>query len=427
MTRNAKRFVIIGVALYLFVLWSAFRWGSSLRYPEGSIFAHRAAELRKRLAAEAANQPPPEPPKSTAVTRFEGAGPAYVAARYDDTHVVFLIAPDAEPRFSKAGHGISLGTLIKLIPPAKPSAELMGLQELWEPDSQSRVRLPPSVQSVPIGEPWMLDVSPGFNLTVYVKSPVIAAHGCSLGAGLVAAPANSAKAFSASKAEYFVIRHTPVELADPPVSRPIAELTDWKATADFQELIAHVLVARMKSEVSKMDAQLVANADNPSQLERPWPATSSVMRTKHWLAIDKKLQREEAQLDFDLSPFRLTPDGAPRILARARWKLEGTPVFLMTAWFRADAQPVLLSTDSTWSMKMREGDAGDSLGQQLDFQTVLNEFDADHDGWAELLVHSHDGNSAHIALYLYTDLGLVPTKASFDRDLTAPESCLQDQ
>ena len=53
--------------------------------------------------------------------------------------------------------------------------------------------------------------------------------------------------------------------------------------------------------------------------------------------------------------------------------------------------------------------------------------DDDHDGWAELLVHSTDGASAHFTLELYTDLGLVPTKTSFQRELASPESCVEQR
>jgi hypothetical protein len=42
------------------------------------------------------------------------------------------------------------------------------------------------------------------------------------------------------------------------------------------------------------------------------------------------------QAYFDIRAFRLTPDGAPRLFVRARWKLENAPVFLMTAWLRAE-------------------------------------------------------------------------------------------
>lgn len=429
MTRKSRRVVMVAAAFYVFILWSAFRWGASQRYPEGSIFAHRAAELRKKLAEEAARQvPAPPPPKSTSVARFNAAVPAFVAARYDSTHIVFLVAPDAEPRFSESLHGRSSGSFVKLSAPAKPTAQLVGLQELWEPDAQSRFRLPQIVQSITSGEQWTLDVSPGFTTAVSIDRAIIASTGCSLGAGFLAAPAPAQEeAFAALSAEYFVIRRTPVELADPAVSKQISELKDWTPAADFHKQVAVLLSERMKQEVSRMDAELLANAENPSQLEKPWPATSSRHRVKHWLAVDDQLKHDQGNLDYDLRAFRITPDGVPRVLARARWKLQGTPVFLMTAWFRAEAQPALVSADASWSTKMREGEAGDFLGQRLDFETVLNEFDADQDGWAELLVHTHDGLSANITLYLYTDLGLVPTKASFDRDLTAPASCLQQE
>jgi hypothetical protein len=87
----------------------------------------------------------------------------------------------------------------------------------------------------------------------------------------------------------------------------------------------------------------------------------------------------------------------------------------------------MLSSDTSWSSALREGRPGASLGDTLDFQTILNEFDDDHDGWAELLVHSTDGTSARFTLDLYTDLGLVPTKTSFQRELVSPESCAEQR
>ena len=76
---------------------------------------------------------------------------------------------------------------------------------------------------------------------------------------------------------------------------------------------------------------------------------------------------------------------------------------------------------------MREGRPGDSLGDTLDFQIIPNEFDDDRNGWAELLVHSTDGVSNRFALELYTDLGLVPTKAAFERKLVAHESGVDER
>jgi hypothetical protein len=111
----------------------------------------------------------------------------------------------------------------------------------------------------------------------------------------------------------------------------------------------------------------------------------------------------------------------------------------MTAWFKKASSPAdepteLLSADANWARALRDGQAPVSLGDHLDFQTILNEFDADHDGWAELLVHSYDAHSYEatssqsasttIAPYLYTDKGLVPLKSPLRRDAQSPEACL---
>jgi hypothetical protein len=141
------------------------------------------------------------------------------------------------------------------------------------------------------------------------------------------------------------------------------------------------------------------------------------------------------------------------LFVRARWKLVNAPVFLMTAWFKSDSLtadsstagsgiasaknvsfpsnlpqaktgPVLLSADSSWSSILREGQTTGDLGESLDFQTILNEFDADDDGWAELLIHSDQGSATTISLYLYSDLGLAPLKNPLRRDSVAPESCI---
>ncbi|PYX45664.1 MAG: hypothetical protein DMG79_18795, partial [Acidobacteria bacterium] len=57
-------------------------------------------------------------------------------------------------------------------------------------------------------------------------------------------------------------------------------------------------------------------------------------------------------------------------------------------------------------------------------QAILNEFDSDRDGWAELLIYSDQGAASTITPYLYTDLGLVPMKKEFRRDTVSPESCI---
>ena len=210
----------------------------------------------------------------------------------------------------------------------------------------------------------------------------------------------------------------------------------------------------MKQEGAAIDARLVANAHSPGATGSELPIGNARPRLREWLHADQGLARGEGVLDYDLHAYRLTPDEIPRLFVPARWKLNDMPVFLMTACFKADwpkaefqkakshsedAPPVLLWADSTWALAMREGTAPTSLGDRLDFQTVLNEFDADWDGWAELLIYSDDvqphapsmtpprflpGPAASIAPFIYTDKGLVPLNTPLHRDLRTADACL---
>jgi hypothetical protein len=229
-----------------------------------------------------------------------------------------------------------------------------------------------------------------------------------------------------------------VESVDPPAASHIAELPDWKDSPATTRQIGQQLNERMKQEVARIDARLVANAASPAASAGESPVGHARPRLKEWIHAAHGLIRGEGTLDYDIRAFRLAPDAAPRLFVRARWKLADAPVFLMTAWFKAgssalvtaesskngDVQAVLLSAHSSWSTTLRDGKAGGNLGDRLDFQTILNEFDADHDGWAELLMYSDQGPSTTISLYLYTDLGLVPMKTPLRRDAQSPESCV---
>jgi hypothetical protein len=457
MRRKNRKWVATAVALYLLVMWSAYRWGVAQRPLDGSIFDHIEREAKRKVLEEHAKEAAAAAqPKPTGESRLSAAGPAFVAARYDATHVVFIVAQETESRFAASPQ--LGGTPSKIPVPAKLAAPLAGLQELWEPDSQALHFFPEIVQKTRPGEQWMLGLSADSTIPVIIDRTVIAPIGCSLALGFLASvPADQQAAFTASSQDYFAVRHNPVESVETPVAAHIAELPDWKPSPVTRKQIEQQLNERMRQELVRIDAGLVANAASPGARSGDLPV-GYVPRAKEWLHADHGLNRGEGVLDYDIRAFRLTPDGAPRLFVRARWKLADAPVFLMTAWFREEptkteslnadsaansaatvklsstsfppespqpeTQPVLLSADSSWSETLREGEAPGALGDRLDFQSVLNEFDADHDGWAELLVHSDQGASTSITLYLYTDLGLVPLKTPFRRDSQSPASCV---
>ncbi|HEY6373195.1 MAG TPA: hypothetical protein VIX37_21650 [Candidatus Sulfotelmatobacter sp.] len=441
MRRKNRKWVAMAVALYLFVVWSAYRWGVAQRPTDGNIFEHIEREAQRKNAEEAARVAAAQP-KPTGESRLVAAGPAYVAARYDATHVVFMVVAETESRFAARPQ---FGRRPTKIPgPAKPAAPLAGFQELWEPDSQALHFFPEIIQKTQPGEQWSLNVSPDSAIPVVIDRTVIAPTGCSLALGFLASlPPDQQAAFAASPQEYFAVRRNAVESAGTPVPSHIVELADWRPSPAMKRQIEQRLNDRMKQELTNIDTRLLSNAASPGAAAGELPGYARP-RLKEWIHADHGLTRGEGTLDYDIRAFHLTPDAVPRLFVRARWKLANAPVFLMTAWFKAESekaeslktvsmkpesqpaepQAVLLSSDSSWSAALREGDATGALGDSLDFQTILNQFDADQDGWAELLIHSDQGDSTTISLYLYTDLGLVPMKTPLRRDSQSPQSCV---
>src|ERR1700730_13687667 len=429
MRRKNRKWVAIAGLLYLFVMWSAYRWGIAQRMTDGNIFDRIERESSAKRLAELAQEEAAQP-KPMGESRLTAAGPAFMAARYDAAHVVFMFAAETESRFA-ASSNVS-GKPVKIPMPLKGAAPLAGFQELWEPDSQSLHFFPEIVQKTQRGEQWFLNLSPDSTIPVVIDRAVIAPMGCSLSMGFLASVPPAPQGSSA-------FRRQAVESVDPPVIAHIAELREWKPSPATTTRIERQLTERMKQEVERFDARLVANAGSPGATAGESPVGHAQPRLKEWIHADRGLMRGEGLLDYDVRAFRLTPDGAPRLFVRARWKRSHAPVFLMSAWFRADsfgaesmnagsgtapaknasvrahsaqveASTVLLSADSSWSLLLREGAVTGNLGDRLDFQTILNEFDADHDGWWELLINSDQGASTTITLFLYTDLGLVPMK-----------------
>jgi hypothetical protein len=427
MRRKNRKWVVIAAGLYLLVMVSAYRWSVGNRLPgEPSLLTKIEREGVRRLAEEKAKEAAALP-KPTGESRLIAAGPAYVAARYDATHVVFMLAVETESRFSNSPLIRSSGTPTKVPAPSRLAAPLAGMQELWEPDPQALHFFPEIVQKTQSGDRWTLSVSPDLTIPVVIDRVVVAPMGCSLALGFLATvPPDQQTAFALSGHDYFAIRRTAVELADPPVTANIGALLGWKAPPAIAKQIEQQLNDRMKQEVAKIDARLIANAGSPGATAGQ-TLFDAHPHLKEWIHADQGLQRGEGALDYDVRAFHLTPDAAPRLFVRARWKLADDTVFLMTAWFKVEegsAAPVLLSADSSWSMALRNGEPVDLSADRLDFQTILNQFDDDHDGWAELLVHSRQAASSDITLYLYTDLGLVAMKSPLRRDARAPESCL---
>ena len=87
MRRRNRKWVAAAVVLYLLVMWSAYRWGDSLRVPGGNIFVRLEREGIRRQQEEAAKAAKEKAAQATtpltSEARLNAAGPAYVGARYD--------------------------------------------------------------------------------------------------------------------------------------------------------------------------------------------------------------------------------------------------------------------------------------------------------------------------------------------------------
>jgi hypothetical protein len=423
MRRKNRKWVALAVGLYLFILYSAARWSIHQRLPgEPNILVKHDREVLARMEAEKAKHTPP-PPQPTGEMRLTAAGPTYIAARYDDSHVAFIVVSDTESRFHPSP--LMRSALTKISTSPRPYAPLAGLQELWQPDNQSLHFFPKVIQTTNPGDQWNLNISPELTIPVSIERPIVAPTGCSLALGFLASiPGDQQKVFTATRAEYFAVRRNAVEPADPQVHSHIAEIRPWKVDPTAANAMQQQLTDRMHKELNAIDASLRANAGTPGAMANDVPVARPYPRLKEWLHADHGLLQGEGQLNYDVHAYKLSPDSTPRLFVRARWTLSGANVFLMTAWFKDAQPPTLLSADSSWSKALREGEAPGSIGDDLDFETILNQFDADHDGWAELLIHNYTGTASVLGIYLYTDQGLVPMKTPLTHTSDSAASCL---
>ena len=357
MRRKNRKWVATAVVLYLIVMGLAYRWGVSQRPTTGPILEHLENEAVRKGLEKHADEARQHIVPPTGEARLTAAGPAFVAARYDATHVVFILSTETESRFSSS---VLTGAAIpaKLSAPPKPAAPLAGLQELWEPDSQSLHFLPKIIQATQPGDEWVMNVSPDSTIPVVIERPVIAPIGCSLALGFLASvPPERRSAFAATRHEYFSVRRTTVESATPPVNFPVGEISDWKPSSAIAKQIEDQLNARMKQELSKIDSRLLTNAGSPGATASETMIGNARPYLKEWLHADRGLLRDEGKLDYDIRAFHLAPDSLPRLFVRARWKLADAPVFLMSAWFKTDWQDTVTAADSQTAEALRPNPA----------------------------------------------------------------------
>src|SRR5271165_2414206 len=205
------KWIAAGAALYLFIMWSSYRWSIAQWPTDGNLFEKIERKGLQRQAAERAKAAIAQEqarqslaPAPAAESRLNAAGPAYVAARYDATHVVFIVANDTASRFSNSPLNRFTAAPTKISAPAQPAAPLAGLEELWEPDAHALHFLPKIIQQTQPGDRWTLSLTADQTIPVTIDRPIIAPTGCSLALGFLAEiPPDQQANYAASQREYF--------------------------------------------------------------------------------------------------------------------------------------------------------------------------------------------------------------------------------
>ena len=285
-----------------------------------------------------------------------------------------------------------------------------GAGSLWEPDDELQAREPKLFSAATVGDQWQLQISGSSQTPVTIRRAVVADPGCDTRVGFLAEvdPAHQTELDSASS-PYFLISKDAVS-ASPGEKLPgIGPLEDWKATPELRLLIGQQLQKEMQTELASIREKAASEYVRSSAVDEAGQSW-----TEKWEGFDAKLARGEGKLDYDLQAFRLTPDGVPRLHARAKWALDGVTAFLMSAWFRSEPTLALQFSDTSESEHLRYyGFLGDLTNVDA-MGTILNVFDPHRDSRGELLIFHQGWGGYDIGLFQYTDAGLTPSAVSFN-------------
>jgi hypothetical protein len=143
--------------------------------------------------------------------------------------------------------------------------------------------------------------------------------------------------------------------------------------------------------------------------------SSSVGYHRTWArerqAIEAGLDAGRAQRQYDVQPFRLSPDGVPYYFVRATWRVDGRMGFAASFWMRGDDLDVVWRNlrPAVW-LRMSEFQgvvSNEHLG------LVLNVLDRDGNGWGEVLFLQSGYESRDIREFHVSPAGFEPTTVAF--------------
>lgn len=337
----------------------------------------------------------------TFITSLEDAYPStFIAERYDKTRVIFRLGEDGDfhvedPEQQKTFH------------PLPQQDAKHGEAPTFEIDPAAFETVKQHYQVANVGDQWQLEVAPDVRFSVIIQKPIGMRWGCannSFTAGFIAeVAAEFQPAFAAASQAYFLVHKALRPANSQSVDKPlhIAELKDWNPAPEIRSQIEAAITAKLKEEIARQYVEKW-NYNKPAQ--------------DAWKQFVDKTAAGQGKLTYELQAFQLSPDGVPRVFARAKWMIGKDRAFLMSMWLRVGPTVTFEAmdqegTETVWVTPewMRDRVQPQALLQTL--ATVVNVFDRP-DGYGDVLMYRYGYEGYGIILYHYSASGLFKTPVS---------------
>jgi hypothetical protein len=235
---------------------------------------------------------------------------------------------------------------------------------------------------------WTLHAGPNLRFNATLDRLVAGNAQCRSAVGaLLDIPQESQEAFARVKAHYFIATPDAAVAATP---SPIGPFT------------ASLSPARRRQLEATLNDLLIRELPGISADSRTGPGDAARQR------MDRTLQAGQGRLTYDVQGYRLT--AADRLLfVRARWFVGSRLGFEAAAWLREAPSAASLSVVDTdlWAASWLRTRLARGTIYDSNLGLVLNVFDRDGDGWAEVLTAREGYEGVAIRLRRYTSQGFV--------------------
>ena len=283
-----------------------------------------------------------------------------------------------------------------------PAATLSGIGDLWPVDEATLSRYGEKIETdlwrdVDVGDPWMLRAGPSLVFPVRIESFAAARVHCSRRVAVIGRVVDEAGAFAAVRTKYYLaVPEAEFVPGNPRPARHQPALLDW--TNSRQRPLGPALEAALREQFDKQLAEYEQRDDRLARFIKrgfPWAKKRQEVLQRH--------SRGDGDLISELQVVRLGPAGEKRLYVRAQLTLEGKSVFLMSCW-------VAPGDHRIERVRFRPSERlGTWVSGLRNLPVLLGVFDANGDGWAEVLTGVSGYEGFRMELIEYSETGFRET------------------